>query len=74
MNRQILHHHKYVEKRILGVSISGPKLGNYIHFHEAIELLNFWTILGKYKMMMQIYYKKSLIIFISCLFNRRISV
>ena len=41
-----------------------------INFHEAIELLNFWAILDKYKTtMIKISYQKSLIIFISCLFN-----
>ena len=40
VNRQILYHHKCIGKRILN-AIIGLKLGNYIHFHDAIKLLNF---------------------------------
>ena len=46
VNRQILHLHKYIRKRILDVSIIGLTLGNYIYDHEVIELLNISAILS----------------------------
>ena len=49
VNRQLSHYHRHIRKRILDVSRIGLTLGNNIYSHEAIELLNIWSILGNYE-------------------------